>query len=263
MTMGAKMAPDKTARGARVILGVTCFADADASLEIAVLLAKVIGLDIQGVLVTDEAAVVSANIPGAQVIDYGGGGVRNVTSKTMIEAYETDARMFRKRLTSAAEQASIKSDFQVAHGKLAQALLHWAEAGDLVVYGFRRPIHRGDAVILIMGDQTTDESLLPMARRLAVALGERLVVLLAGKQKNGPQIQKPIDGLEIRYFDGASLIENLNRMSPSTVIADPELLSNVPIERLVDIARCPVIVPLPSNRAKAVPNESEKTRARS
>ncbi|NNE51865.1 MAG: hypothetical protein HKN30_05620, partial [Sulfitobacter sp.] len=67
----------------RVVLGATCYADAAASLQVALVLAKQISADIHGCLVTDDAILASVSYPNARAVAYSGRSFHSVSEQSM------------------------------------------------------------------------------------------------------------------------------------------------------------------------------------
>ncbi len=245
------MKSDDLSRRAHVILGATCYADAEASLRVAVVLARQIGGEIHGCLVTDEAILASVAHPRARAVAYSGHGIAKVTSKSMQAAFRSDARLFEDQLFRAARQASLDSKFSEASGRLTGVLREKAEAGDFIVFGFRRAIRDGDRIVLVAGDKRPETELLNLGGRLSAALGKRLTILAAPEVT--AEITSRLSELAVTTYDlwpfngNEELLVELDRMSPSAVVIGLRSSDLPSVMRLVDAARCPVVVPVPSS----------------
>ena len=246
------MKPGGLSRRAHVILGATCYADAEASLRVAVVLARQIGGEIHGCLVTDEAILASVAHPRARAVAYSGHSLTKVTSKTMHAAFRSDARLFKDRLLRAARQASLDSKFSEASGRLTGVLQDKAKAGDLIVFGFRRAIRDGDRVVLVAGDTPPDTDLLNLGVQLSATLGKRLTLFTVPEFT--AEITSRLSELAVTTYDllpftgNEELLVELDRMSPSAVVLGLGASDHPSVMRLVDAARCPVIVRVPRSQ---------------
>ena len=216
------MTSDSRSGRAQVILGATCYADAEASLRVAVVLAKQIGGDIHGCLVTDEAILASVAHPRARAVAYSGRNLSKVTSSAMHAAFRADARLFEDQLLRTARQASLGSVFSEARGQLTGVLHEKATAGDFVVFGFRRAVRDGDRIVLAAGGARPDPELLQLGVELSATLGKRLTIFAAPEFT--AEVASTLSGLaeatyDILPFTGSEeMLARLDRMSPSAVV---------------------------------------------
>ena len=232
---------------ARVILGATCFADAEASLQIAVVLAKQINGELYGVLVTDDAILASVSTPHARTVSYSGRSLPNVTEKSMHAAFSADARLFEKRLVGAAQSASLVSGFSEARGRLTGVLSEDAAAGDLVVFGFRRIVADGDRVVLVFGGTPPDPDLLNLGAHLSKTLRKPLTVFAAPEFETDITArlsELSVTTCDLQPFTGVgTLLIQLEMMTPAAVVVGFDISGFSSVMRLIDAARCPVVVP--------------------
>lgn len=260
--MSARTAVHRT----RVILGATCYADAEASLRIAVLLAKQNRADIHGCLVEDDAILASVAYPNARAVTYSGRHFERVSAESMQAAFRADAKRFENKLAAEARQASLASGFTEVRGQLPGILRKKADAGDLLVFGFRRVRRDSGHVVLAFGDTKPDPKLLVLALDLSHALGKRLTILAA------PEFQSDIYALlsqhSLKNYDLAAvsgdkaLLETLERMSPSALVVGFELSGLASVMRLLEAARCPVVMTAQSPSTSdqdAVPRPENET----
>lgn len=242
------MKSDSLSRRAHVILGATCYADAEASLRVAVVLARQIGGEIHGCLVTDEAILASVAHPRARAVAYSGQSLTKVTSKSMHAAFRADAKLFEDQLLRTARQASLGTVFSEARGRFASVLHEKAVAGDLIVFGFRRAIRDGDRIVLVLGDDQPESGILSLGVQLSAALRKRLTLFAAPELT--PEITSRLSKLaaptyDLRpYIGNEALLSELDRMSPSAVVVGFRSSGIPSVMRLVNAARCPVVFPV-------------------
>ena len=226
---------DMAARQARVILGATCYCDAEAALTIATELARHTGAELHGVLVRDEAILSITNRPFAGIVSYSGVQATEVTTDAMFRAFQADARRFEHQLLRRAKAAALQSAFREIKGRLPEAMRKTAGSGDFIIVGFKRAVRDSNDIVLVIGEGTTVPE---FAEALAKKFRKRLVVLRPKDLKSDQQIEnQPRDSPD-------GLLTRLDQMSPAAVVlAEP--ISGLPsLMRIVDAARCPVILSL-------------------
>lgn len=234
-----------TVRGGRVILGATCFADAEAALEVAVVLAKRANAELHGLLVADEAIFAALETAHALTITYSGQTMRVESAEAMRSAFRADAASFEQRLLEAARAASLAHAFTQASGRMARAAAEIAKAGDLLIYGFHRPKGGDDSLVLILGDPGQGQSM-ALAGELMAALGRPLTVFVppgAEPAARKALARHGIAGATVETAaDQKAMLARLDRMRPAAVLLAPGWPETLGIERLVEAARAPVIV---------------------
>jgi len=208
----------------RVILCATCYLDAEAAMSLATELAGQTGAALHGMLVHDTATLSASFGMASAVVSYSGVRATGVTMEDMLGAFRADARRFRDRLQRLARDASLSAAFQEAEGPLTAAVQATATPGDVIVFGFK-PLALGahDLVLVLEDNGTVPE----FAQNLARKLNKQLVVMpLTGQMQQ-------------------DMLDRLDRMAPAAVIlvsANPDLRS---LTRIIETARCPVIVSQP------------------
>lgn len=244
---------DPVRRRARVILGATCYADAEPGLQIAVLLAQSIGANIEGCLVADEAAIAAASLPRARSVSLSGQPIPSVDAGALMAAFRADARLFEHRLLDAARHASLQSAFQQARGALTGVLEGLAAAEDVIVYGMQRMLRstaRRDApLVLVATDSVPGTGILKLAVDLARRMQTRLVVL--AESTFVEEVRAALDALpegtaaEVAPITAETpLLTRVDRMSPAAVLLGGGGPGMPPVPRLIEAARCPVILPM-------------------
>ncbi|PQO22481.1 hypothetical protein C2I36_12900 [Rhodobacteraceae bacterium WD3A24] len=250
------MSPPDAPRRARIILGATCYADAESALHVAVMLAHETGGEIHGLMVTDETVLEASAHPHARTVSWTGQGARAVSAERMLEAFRADARAFERRLAETARRAALDFAFREARGQLIGALEAAAGRGDLLLFGARRATPTGQGVVVIAGavagpdDVAADAdmaALLGLGARLAAGLGQPLVILVPEAMRASVEAACAQAGITparvIGVADRAALLARLGRMAPAAVVAGPGGATGARPEVVIEAARCPVIIP--------------------
>lgn len=226
-------APDPAPRTRqRVVLGATCYADAEGALGIAVELARFAGADLFGLLVRDEASLTALRMFRARAVSFSGESVTGITETALLQAYRADARRFAETLRGAARLARVTAGFRAAEGRLWDEVQEAAGPGGVAVFGYRRAVRDSGSVVLVQGRDRAEPG---FAAPLAAAMNKRLVVLA----QSGPDAT-PSAGAAV--FDGPEdLLRRLETLSPAAVIVAAGAGALPPPARLVEAARCPVV----------------------
>ena len=212
----------------RVIIGATCFADADAAIGMAASLAKIVEGEVLGVLVEDDSILTYADLPFAKTVTFQQGVLQPVTRKTMDSAFQRDARVFERRLASAASQTAVKWSFERKRGQMMPLLQSTATAGDFIFLGYQQTgISRGEIVFIdFVGDEASH--LLGLSKAIASEMGLGLqTVNLSEHEKLGPE---------------TGVLDYLRKTSPAAVIIAFDNRHNLDLLDILETARCPVIL---------------------
>lgn len=214
----------------RVVLGATCFADAEGGLHIAVELARHAGAELHGLLVREEASLSAVRVFRARAVSFTGEPAAEVTETALLRAYRADARRFAERLGGAARLARVAAEFQATEGRLWDAVQKAAGPGGVAVFGYRRAVGDSGSVVLVLGQ---GRAVPAFAAPLAAGMKKHLVILSEGAQ--------PARAAGEVYHGPDELLQRLGALSPAAVIvaADPATLP--PAARVVEAARCPVV----------------------
>lgn len=227
---------------ARVILGASCYPDAEAALVLALELASQLGAELQGVFVR-ETTVLAAGYAQSRVVSYSGRRETGLTAGAIAKAFQTDSRRFKGLLSARAGAAALVSSFREAEGHVQEELRRVSQAGDILIFGFK-PILRVAgciAVILAEGQGVPD-----YAVRLTRKTGKPLVALIAcaaGAAPDAGLAGQADSGLETRFCTlPDALLRQLEQMNPSAVIVAAAPADLPPAARIQEAARCPLIV---------------------
>lgn len=237
---------DKAGQGAhhRVILGASCYSDAEAALALALELARQLGAELHGVFVR-ETSVLAAGYAHSRVVSYSGRRETGLTAGALARAFQADARRFEGLLARRAKAAALVSSFREAEGHLQEELRRSAEAGDIIISGFKPILRATGCVALIL---TEGQAVPGFALRLARTVRKPLVALVAcaPEAQPGPAAAPagPLgDVAETRRCAQPEvLLRQLEYMSPAAVIVAAPLAGLPPLARIQEAARCPLVI---------------------
>ncbi|MFW8595070.1 hypothetical protein [Cribrihabitans neustonicus] len=227
----------------RVILGASCYPDAEAALQLAMELAGHLGAELQGVFVR-ETALLAATYSYARVVTYSGQQETGLSAGAMARALQADSRRFQGLLARRARAAALPSSFLEAEGHLQDALRRAARAGDLLVFGFKPMLRAAGCLALILAE---GQGVPDYAARLARRTGKPLVALIActgpaGAQGTGPQDASGSPIETRRCTPPETLLRHLEHMSPAAVIVAAPPAGLPSAARIQEAARCPVVI---------------------
>lgn len=214
----------------RIIVGATCFADADAAIEMAANLAHMVKGEVLGLLVEDDSILHYADLPFAKTLTFQHGKAQPVTRKTMDSAFQRDARNFERRLASAADQIAVKWSFERKRGQMMPLLHSAANAGDFIFLGYKKTgLPRGEIVFIDFVDKdATPELDLSKAIAAEMRLGLKTINLSQAKNQNNGSV--------------AIALNYLRKTSPTAVIVVTDNKHNLDLLDILETARCPVIL---------------------
>lgn len=227
----------------RVILGANCYCDAESTLELASVLAQQVGAELRGLLVHETSVLYSVNQLQARTVSYSGLRSATVTADTLLKAYQSDARHFKRHLSNAAKASALESSFEEIEGSLTDVLRTQAGNGDIIVLGYKTMFDQDGPVVLIMGDQS---DLPEFAINLTRKLRKQLHILLSDPRNKdivATEAAKLGTTAIVRAYDTSNaLIASLERTAATAVVLADYSPGSPMIARLLEAARCPLIV---------------------
>ncbi|WP_027256071.1 hypothetical protein [Leisingera aquimarina] len=227
---------------ARVILGASCYPDAESALVLALVLARQLGAELQGVFVR-ETAVLAAGYAQSRVVSYSGQRETGLTGAALAKALQADARRFKGLLSARTAAAALESSFREAEGQVQEELRRISQAGDILVFGFKPILRVAGCIAVILG---AGRGVPDYALRLARKTGKPLVALIAcpaGAESDPTPAGQEDSGIETRFCaQPGMLLRQLEYMNPAAVIVATPLADLPPAARIQDAARCPLIL---------------------
>lgn len=217
-------------RGGRLVIGATCFADARAAIDLAVVIAKTLEMDIVAFLLEDEAVYLASNHPSARTITHSGSSLP-VTGAIMREAFEKDARALEHALSAMEKRSGLRWSFNRLAGNLESLLERENGNRRFSLFGadwvrLQSPDPK-NAIVAIVEDASTQS----ITSSLAKMLASELTMSFEAFQTNDETIE------------GDGLISFLQNRSLSAAVVSNNIVQKYGIENILNAARCPVIVP--------------------
>lgn len=241
-----------SAKSHRIVIGATCFADACSVIEIGCYLAESTKGELQAILIEEEAAFSVSALPRARVTPIGGMS-RPVTPEDMIDAFRRDAAAYEKEIREKAAKRAIRWSFEKRRGEFPVVLNHDLSAGDLIIFGYQA-LRRGPGELLVVDyANDMDVSLVELAAKVATEMRRPLHVVLLRKSPEGAilvsehsrrRMERLASNLTVmdEQDNLETLLDTIRRGRIGTVMISVALARDIGINRLMDAARCPLIV---------------------
>lgn len=236
----------------RIVLGATCYADASSVIEIGCYLAESTKGELQAILIEQDAVYDLSALPSARVTPVGGAS-RPVTPEAMIEAFRRDAAAYEKAIRERAAERAIRWSFEKRRGEFPVVLNHDLSTGDLIVFGYQA-MRRGMGELLVVDyANDMDVSLVELASNVAQEMRRDLHIVLLRKspeaaikvsEHSRSRMERLATNLTIMDKDDnvETLLATIRHGRVATIMISAELARDIGMGRLLDAARCPVIV---------------------
>lgn len=221
----------------RVVLGATCFADAESSLEIALGIAVETGGELHGLLIEEETILVFSGNPAARTISPRGETRGSPGLGRMQAAFRQDASRFEESLSRAAADRAVRWRFSHRPGRLTAVLSEETSAGDLVLLS-GEPLQREPGEIVLLAGNGWDGALFAVAAGLARTYHSRLRILRPAQAAPVPR-DLPVPVLVEDLSGPGELAARLSRLGASSLLV-ADLADAAPVlGRFLEHARFP------------------------
>jgi hypothetical protein len=236
--MTARTEPQK-----RLLIGASCFADAQPALRLAEQLTETLAGDLGGMLIEETIVTEAFDLPGQRVVTSGGTLVVVPSCQQIRSLIESDAKAFRNSLVGLARTTARKWSFERRHGELISGLCEAATGWDILLLGHREIHHQAGKLVLITPPGAAAQSAAGLALDLVKRLRADLVALSIGPEI--PELNDVQSQQRERFASEVDLLAFINRTNASAVVLD---LSAGPfhthdqLRHVLAAARCPVLV---------------------
>lgn len=215
-------------RPKRMLFGATCFADARGSIDLAVVVAKTLNLDISAYLLEDEAVLLASRLPNARATTIMGSSLP-VTDSMMRDAFARDAQAFEQALATTAGQSRLRWSFTRIAGDFETVLGREADHIGLSLLGYnwiQKPRTDGDSSVVVVAQKDDVPALVDrFADPISQEVGGR------------------IETFDIEpEFEPSRMIDFLQRKCLTAVVVPMDVAKKAGIENILNAGRCPVIV---------------------
>lgn len=248
----------------RILVALDTSSHGIAALDAAAMLAAELRSELQGLFIEDESLFRLAGLPFAEEILYSSAVRRQFDLANIERTLRARAEELRRQFAERAEQSQIKWSFEVARGRMVQRALTAAADADLLLIARETSIPPALTIarrladrrpILVVYDETpAGRRALITAARLVRATRSRMVVLIAAKDADAVD---QLEGACARWLEdrgiaavlerccvttGEQLVEMARRHDAKLLLLsrDSGLVSGATMEKLVDVANCPV-----------------------
>ncbi|MEH6647607.1 hypothetical protein [Sulfitobacter sp.] len=228
--------------GLRILVGAGCFVDAAAALRIVARLPGGFLAGLGGILVDEIDTLATCQIPRQRIVSASGVTAIAPSLSQVRALLKADARAFQKSLARAADPAGAGWVFAQDKGELVSTALRAATGWDILVIGYRE-VHQipGKIVVLDTAGPQRD-ALTEVSDCLSKHLSADRIVFSVAAEGNG-KTARPSERVAFETLDQA--LKALACTNAQVVLVD---LAHGPVHNLVDlarlleVARCPLIV---------------------
>ena len=239
------MATEENQVPARVVLAASCLGDAVAALDLAAPLAHHLRRELVGLLIEEEAVHFHASMPFARTVAVPGQERKEITAEKMRHAFDRDAREFQNLLRRLGEKENLRWSFRTVRQKIRFGSDGETSTEDFVILGGQVSHSHRTAVLAVFGSHP-DQGLANLAAKVAHDTERPLVAFVA---ENGtsdksftPHFPPTIPVKILTYQDGQDLIRLIGRTGSAALLISTECREACDLDRLVEAARCPVLV---------------------
>ncbi len=254
----------------RVLLELGLAGDA-AGIEAAALLAQQLGHELLGVFVEDEALLALAGHGFARELRLPGHGWSPIEAGEVAAEFDAAAARLRRRLEAECARLGVPAGFEVMRGEVGVCVAGLCGVADILVIGapesaagrafggFRRGWRaalESEAGVLLVPPRlarrhgpvvglATDAEAEAMARRIAAAAGERLVLLEPPGVPHPAGREAGVMRRRVRALTSAAILEGLGGIAESLLVLPRAAVAAQDEEaapRLAVLRRVPVLV---------------------
>ncbi len=220
----------------RILIGAVSFADAESVLRLAEKISTVLTLDLGGLLIEDSDATGS---PQARLVTLSGNLVPGPSVEQAGVIARAEARAFRAALSRLADARGVGWSFETRTGGLVSGLIGESRGWDLLAIGYRQTHRPSGRIILLGAERGEGGEAEAVVDALAATLGTRV-----------ERLPRP---------DDDDTLDRLSRSHAAAVVvelSDGEVLAEDALQRLIDAARCPVLIVAAGPRPDPSPGRS-------
>lgn len=210
--------------GLEIIIGATCFADANTAIDIAGKLSASLEMQVRAFLLKDVAITYAGALPFARAVSLSGSTTK-VSATIMQQAYFKDADAYQKALAAMARRNNVTWTFQELECDVETIFQNNRARQAITLVGFQ-PIQKNRKGIIIIATESEELSGL-----------EDLANTLAEPMNPTIQVMRHQPGGEVN-----TLLDGLNRQSPTLLIVTDTIAAEFGINNLIDTGRCPVVI---------------------
>ncbi|MEX3007244.1 hypothetical protein [Hoeflea sp. TYP-13] len=275
---------EKAAPRYRVLAGFGSIADELPTIDTAMALARALEADIAGCFVKDVDLLNLAGLPFAKAMRPADRTVLKLEREHMERQISRAAANWERMLHAKASRSSVRCSYKITKGAYSAEIARETEATDIVVVNPLNLPHKprdavslllrevneamgavimpercewraGGPIVLLMHDTEADQLVMGLARRIARAVGNEVVILMVDvDEENHRESRDAVAGIfgpdaDVRYVRETrfgSVAAELAELQPSLVIVQPSASSptDAAIELLLKSGRAPLMLVL-------------------
>ncbi len=211
----------------RLLIGAVTFADADSALRLAEKISAALTLELGGLMVAEPGFAGGVGTPRARLVTLTGSLVPEPTPEQASVVSRAEARAFRAALSRLAAERGGAWSFEEQTGELVSGLCGAARSWDVLAIGYRQVHRRAGKIILLEASRRERGEADAIVDVLKAALNVR------------------VERMPRSALGDAEGLARIDRSHASVVVldlTDGPSVTEVELRRLIDAARCPVLI---------------------
>ncbi|MEO9824610.1 MAG: hypothetical protein ABJF50_09375 [Paracoccaceae bacterium] len=226
----------------RILVGAGSYVDAAAALRIVQRLADGIQAALGGVLV-DEETLEMCQVPNQRIVQARGTTALAPNRAQMRTLLNADARAFQQSLERIAGPNAANWFFAQERGELVHTSLHAAIGWDLLIIGYRQVHQVPGKIVVLQNDGPANDVMNKISNRLSDQLSVPNAVFNVADEPDETKAPPAANIIHFRNLNDS--LRALTRTNAEAVLVDLRsgpLQNQNDLARVIDAARCPVIV---------------------
>ncbi|WP_299417744.1 hypothetical protein [uncultured Sulfitobacter sp.] len=235
------MSPQKSPH-LRILVGAGSYVDAAAALRIVEKLAGSFQATLGGVLVEEETLEI-CQIPDQRIVQASGTTTLAPSLRQIRMLINADARAFQQSLERIAAPNAVNWIFAQERGGLVRTSLHTATGWDLLIIGYRQMHQVPGKIVVLQNDGSSNEAINNISNHLSDQLSVPSVTFNVTDGPDEKTAPPATNTIQFRTLNDS--LKVLTRTNAEAVLVDLRrgpVQSQSDLTRVIDAARCPVIV---------------------
>lgn len=227
----------------RILVGAGSYVDAAAALRIVERLVRDADFGLGGILVEEVTTLAICEIPNKFVVSRSGATVRAPDKIQLRNLMAADARAFRESLSRTAMTTGTNSVFTQEAGELISTALRAAVGWDILVIGYRRFNAVPGKIVLLEGSGVATGEMNQAAALLARQFSVGQVVFSVDPEFTDQNAaHNPMHRHFMTLQQAVTALARTNAQAVLVDLVDGPLRNADDLARLLDVARCPLII---------------------
>jgi hypothetical protein len=229
--------------GLRILVGAGSFADATAALHLVQYLQGNFCAGLGGILIEDADMLATCEIPDQRIVLPSGTTAQAPNPSKVRTLFKADARAFRNLLAHTAGSRKTDWAFIQDKGELVTTALRVARDWDVLILGYCQLHNVPGKIVLLQSSGPSSDAMTQASRMLAKYIPNALTTFTVDKNTHVSPTASASNAFQFDTLPEA--LATLTRTNAQAVLVDLKrspLSDHNDLLRLLEVARCPVIV---------------------